>query len=199
METIYIVSNGDFAGRKLLKGVKIKDNAIWAKTSKGWLPMCSSVLLADKGLDAKQVASSGSALQHCDCWLKMGQNPGTVVVYTKSQYLDALDAAERANMPAGVLEIRAAHDRLVRAQAQYSVAQRQEGWASYPSSYEYDALVAAYPRAALYEECEDYINSLNGLKATAGQQAKKLLVEGGTVAEVKAVLANWLPESAAFY
>jgi len=57
-------------------------------------------------------------------------------------------------------------------------------------------LAAQFPRAALYLKAESYSCASNHHKASAGSKAVAILAEGGSEDEARAVLDNWLPESA---
>jgi len=64
-----------------------------------------------------------------------------------------------------------------------------------PSS-DSSALATASPRAALYLKAENYYYASNDRKVSAGRKAMQILTEGGSEDEARAVLDNWLPESA---
>jgi len=57
-------------------------------------------------------------------------------------------------------------------------------------------LAAQYPRAALYLKAESYSCASNDRKASAGSKAAAILANGGSEDEARAVLDNWLPDSA---
>lgn len=65
-----------------------------------------------------------------------------------------------------------------------------------PAQDSYAALAAEYPRAALYLKAEDFSCAANDHKAAAGSKAIEILAEGGSEAEARAVLDNWMPKSA---
>jgi hypothetical protein len=106
------------------------------------------------------------------------------------------DLTEPKGMPVGVNEILKAQDALHRAESEYERAHEREEIAPYPSNKDYREAIAAYPRAALYLTCEEYIAAAHDLKATAGEKAQKLLLDGGKPEDIQAILDNWLPPSA---
>ena len=65
-----------------------------------------------------------------------------------------------------------------------------------PVETSYASLVTKFPRAALYLKAENYSCASNDRKASAGSKAMQILANGGSEDEAKAVLDNWLPESA---
>lgn len=54
-----------------------------------------------------------------------------------------------------------------------------------------EELKAEYPRAALYAKADAYSEAAHYAKSAAGNKAKKLLEEGGSKEEAKAILASW--------
>lgn len=53
-------------------------------------------------------------------------------------------------------------------------------------------LKAKYPRAAVWLKADGYEAASNFEKSAAGRKAKKLLEEGGSIAEAEAILGNWI-------
>jgi hypothetical protein len=106
------------------------------------------------------------------------------------------ELTESTGIPAGVDKICEAENAWHRAQSDYERAYEREEYAPCPSDKEYQAAIAAYPRAALYLKSEAYIAAANDHKAMAGEQAKDLLVQGGKTEDIEAILTNWLPPSA---
>lgn len=61
---------------------------------------------------------------------------------------------------------------------------------------DYEWMVKTYPRAALYLRAESYTLSSNHHKYSAGKKAMQLIADGAPLEQAKAVLDNWLPETA---
>lgn len=59
-------------------------------------------------------------------------------------------------------------------------------------------LAKKYPRAAAYLKAEAYSGAAHDCKASAGRKAMELLASGGSIEDAEKILANWLPESAAW-
>lgn len=56
---------------------------------------------------------------------------------------------------------------------------------------DYDALAAQYPVAAVYMRADSYHDASNYKKSAAGKNAKKILLEGGSMEDAIAILQDW--------
>ena len=95
----------------------------------------------------------------------------------------------------GLEELEATYNAEARYRAKFADAMEDEynDGVSMPEVPQADikALEAKYPRAALYIKADDYCSAENHAKASAGEKAKAVLVEGGSLEDAAALLDNW--------
>ena len=60
------------------------------------------------------------------------------------------------------------------------------------SEEEITEFIKEHPKAYCYIRCERYQQAKHSSKSAAGDKAKKLLLDGGSVAEANMILDNWL-------
>jgi hypothetical protein len=161
----------------------------------------------------KMTVVAGTTLLTREEGQRVGKALNKAVKQDRDEHLAALQAQHQAQreeptdpdhdldealsgVPKGTSEIEAAQAEYSKATAKYERAQEREEIASYPSAKNLDALLAKYPRAALYLKCKSYELASHDLKATAGAKAAQLILDGGKVEDVGNILSNWLPASA---
>lgn len=137
--------------------------------------------------------------ESCDKLIAFRDAKHKAMVEGAAERRKAREAELEAKYP-GITELRKAYSEQVYYQEQFQRAMEDEynDGVKMPTrpKVNIDELCAKYPRAAVYLKADSYSDAANYDKANAGDKAKALLDDGGSIDEAQKILDNWLPDSA---